>query len=513
MPDAPSATLLRATVLAPVIVVVVAVVAGMNAIDASPVGVFYDDALYAILGKALASGEGYRYLNIPGAPPATHYPPAYPWLLALLWKISPHFPENIALFKTVNAFLLGVVALFTYRFALRRLQMSPLVAGAAAIAATATIPPLVLSSAVLSETLFLALLLAVLPYLESATSQRGVRTAFIVGAIAGALCLVRSHAIALIGAVAVSYALRRLYKEGAIALGAGLLVLLPWLIWVQTHDPLVPAPIRGQYGSYTAWFLDGLRASGLGLLAPTIRDNVSTTYAILARSFSVARNAALDLLAVLAVLTLVVAGAFTFGKRARLTLLFVGLYFAIVLAWPFSPLRFVWGVWPLLVLLMFAGARELFFARAIRVARPIAATAIVIVLVGAIVFNTLGYTNAWWATVARSYTPRIRAQLDWVSNHTTPTDVVAGADEGAVYLYTGRRALPTTVFRAAEYFRAPAEDQSARDLDTMVQAFRPNFVLAWTVPMQAAAARLAAMRPPVLVYSDSMSGGRVYRPR
>ncbi len=511
MSDASSPQLLRATVLAPVVVVVVAVIAGMNAIDASPVGVFYDDALYTILGKALASGEGYRYLNVPGAPPATHYPPAYPWLLALLWKISPRFPENIALFKTFNALLLGVVALFTYRFATLRLQVPALMSAAAAIAATATIPPLVLSGAVLSETLFLALLLPLLPFLERATTRHGNRNAILAGAAAGALCLVRSHAIALVGAVAIGYLVRRLYKEGAFALAAGVLVLLPWLLWVQTHDPLIPAPIRGQYGSYTAWFVDGLRSNGLAILAPTVRDNLSTIYAILARSFSVARNGVLDALAVLAVGTLLVTGGFAFAKRARVTLLFLAAYLAIVLVWPFSPLRFVWGVWPLLALLMFSGARELWSAHAIRFAKPIAATAATIAIVGALAFNVLGYTNAWWATVSRSYTPRIRAQLDWVPKHTAPSDVVVGADEGAVYLYTGRRALPASVFRAATYFTSPSVEQDARDLDSMIQTFRPNFVLAWTVPTQAAAARLATTRPPALVYADSMSGGRVYR--
>jgi len=39
-----------------------------------PVGIFHDDGVYLILAKALASGDGYRYLHLPGAPLATHYP-------------------------------------------------------------------------------------------------------------------------------------------------------------------------------------------------------------------------------------------------------------------------------------------------------------------------------------------------------------------------------------------------------------------------------------------------------
>src|SRR6185436_3223086 len=66
--------------------------AALVAIDPLPVGVFYDDAQYLILAKALASGDGYRFINLPGAPAATHFPPGYPLLLALLWKLSPSFP-------------------------------------------------------------------------------------------------------------------------------------------------------------------------------------------------------------------------------------------------------------------------------------------------------------------------------------------------------------------------------------------------------------------------------------
>ena len=106
-----SAGTLRLARMAPWLVVAVAILAGVNAIDALPVGVFYDDALYVILGKSLSLGQGYRYLNLPGAPAATHYPPGYPALLAILWRISPRFPENIALFKMTNALLLGAVAL------------------------------------------------------------------------------------------------------------------------------------------------------------------------------------------------------------------------------------------------------------------------------------------------------------------------------------------------------------------------------------------------------------------
>src|SRR5512142_216136 len=80
------------------LVALCAVIAGVHAMTPSPVGVFYDDAMYVALGKAIAHGQGYAYLNLPDAPAATHYPPIYPLLLALLWRIAPSFPAHVVLF-------------------------------------------------------------------------------------------------------------------------------------------------------------------------------------------------------------------------------------------------------------------------------------------------------------------------------------------------------------------------------------------------------------------------------
>lgn len=60
-----------------------------------------------ILGKALATEQGYRFLHLPDAPAATHYPPVYPLLLTFLWKLAPSFPENVSMFLLANALLLS----------------------------------------------------------------------------------------------------------------------------------------------------------------------------------------------------------------------------------------------------------------------------------------------------------------------------------------------------------------------------------------------------------------------
>src|SRR5438477_8462030 len=98
----------------------VAFAAGIAAIDSRPVGVVHDDAMYVILARSLATGQGFRYLNLPGAPPATHFPPGYPALLALITWVLPAFPANIVAFKTMNAVLLAIGAVLVTRFARTR---------------------------------------------------------------------------------------------------------------------------------------------------------------------------------------------------------------------------------------------------------------------------------------------------------------------------------------------------------------------------------------------------------
>ena len=46
----------------------------------------FDGAGYAILGEALASGRGYREINLPDSPRHAHFPPGYPAALALVWR-------------------------------------------------------------------------------------------------------------------------------------------------------------------------------------------------------------------------------------------------------------------------------------------------------------------------------------------------------------------------------------------------------------------------------------------
>lgn len=71
-----------------------------------------DNADYYILGKALATGKGFRNISEPEQPLATHFPPGYPLIIAAVLKISP---DNIAAIKTLNGiFFYGSLVLLFF---------------------------------------------------------------------------------------------------------------------------------------------------------------------------------------------------------------------------------------------------------------------------------------------------------------------------------------------------------------------------------------------------------------
>jgi hypothetical protein len=200
-----------------------------------PVGAFQDDAIYTVLAKALATGEGYRLINLPGSPHATHYPPGYPLVLAGLWRIWPSFPDNIVLFKFANAVFLGLASLGVYALARRRLAWPPLAAAALALAGTLSIVVLLVTGVILSEPLFMALLFPALLLTESAVERPRAGRALRAGFLVGAVSLVRTIGGVALPAALLALLVRRRVRDGAaFAVGAGLL-LCPWQLGVNAY--------------------------------------------------------------------------------------------------------------------------------------------------------------------------------------------------------------------------------------------------------------------------------------
>src|SRR5271166_2973436 len=65
--------------------------------DMTKFGRLHDDGLLFVSAKSLAIGDGYRILSLPEQPAQTKYPILYPLYLSLIWRLNPHFPENLNL--------------------------------------------------------------------------------------------------------------------------------------------------------------------------------------------------------------------------------------------------------------------------------------------------------------------------------------------------------------------------------------------------------------------------------
>jgi hypothetical protein len=486
------------------------------AIGPWPVGVFQDDGVYVVLAKSLANGEGYRYLNLPGAPNATHYPPLYPAMLALLWKVWPLFPSNVVLFKFANAVLLGVAAAGTWRLARGRFGLGPVAAALATAAFTACAPVVLLSVMVLSEPLFLALLLPVLLLGERAAESGRDRDALAAGAAGAALALVRTLGVVVIPATALVLIWRRRWRAAAITVAAGAVVLLPWQLWVAAHAGEVPDVFLGKYGAYTAWLSDAVRAEGPRWLMKLVWFN---TAQIIAQGWA---TVAVDPLhpivrwsATVALATLFAAGWARMLRRAPVVAWSMAAYLALVVAWPFMPARFTWGIWPLVGCAFALGVDAVWRWRPPRryaPARLAALTVAFLLAVGYARYNALGVTRGWWTRVQQGVADRARPLAEWVVANTAPDAVLATDDDVLLHLYTGRRAMPNGAFTAQEHMRPQTPAFATATLRRILRTHRVDFVLVSTEYGTYAARGLVGGVPQELRLVRALSSGAVFAP-
>lgn len=498
--------------LTPLLTGAIVFLVGTLIVESYVVGVAHDDGMYVILGRALATGRGYRWLNLPGAPPATHFPPGYPAVLALLWWLFPQFPGNIAAFEFANALFMSLAAVGVFFFVRSRFGMSDIGSATLALAATLGIPTLTLTVLVMSEPLFLALLIPILLYAETIVDGgRQTRDVVALALLVGAATLVRTHGIALIGAIAIVLGLRRRFRDAAIFAIVAAVTLVPWQLWVAAHANVVPVTMRGNYESYGAWFVGGVRAEGVVLIERTLAQttsNLLTMFGVLlAPSMAgLARGTGVALLFALGAI-----GARTLWRRAPASALFLALYSTIVLVWPFWPQRFFWGVWPLIFVLPVLGVREAINWHPTnapsRTARIAALAAGVALAFGYSTYTVTGYRHQWWASIPRSVSDEVRPMLGWVAKRAPRHAVLATEAETSVYLYTGRPAVPVGTFTVDEFFVPRTPAQNAAVIDTVVSHYHPTAVVVSSGAMRDAVRELALSNPPKLAVVDTFPHG------
>ena len=202
---------------------------------------FHDDCVYYVSAKSLTDGGGYRIASLPGEPPQTKYPPLYPLLLSVAWRIDPNFPHNLPL-----AAWLSWLALPAVLIALSAYTVHMGIKGWRAwlLLVLFAVNPYIIwfSSQLLSELMFMALAFAAMLLIER-SAERNSRMGWAVaaGLVSGVSFLARTAGIVFLVVGFLYLWLRRSDRGNPAFIKPGLFAaaMLPfvagWAIWTRVH--------------------------------------------------------------------------------------------------------------------------------------------------------------------------------------------------------------------------------------------------------------------------------------
>ncbi|HVH38938.1 MAG TPA: hypothetical protein VM764_02855 [Gemmatimonadaceae bacterium] len=465
---------------APWIAAVIVLAAALATMTSDPIGVFYDDAIYLLTAKALAEGQGYVYAMLPGTPPAIHYPPLWPAILAVAWKVAPAFPANVAWLKLINPVILAFAAAFTVTISRRLFGLPWWLALGIAVLAFSSIPVLVLTNVLLSEPLFMMMILPTLYVAERFVREGGVRWALAAAAMAALIVLGRTVAGVVIIATVMVLLLDRRWRDVAVYCVVTALLLLPWQMLVWGAADAFPDELRGSYGPYLEWVMAGYREGGWPFLRDVIVSNTRDTWTMIGIFVSpLIRGTARAALAA-AFLSAALSGVaiLWFRRGLRLTALSVLGYLAVVLSWPFRVERFLWAIWPLLLVVAVVAAHEIVRELRSRSRPRLAMAAMLLASVlafGHATYNVRGHSRGWTRSASRDRSDLALNLVRYVNaDKRLEGRVIASEDAPMVALYTGLVVVPVDILTTREHLTPKSHAEAVDAIERIDRRFRPD---------------------------------------
>ncbi len=454
-------------------------------------GFFVDDGWYVLLAKSLATGQGYSLINSPSPGIFPLYPPAFPFLLSLVFRVVPLFPQNLWALKMVSIVAMLAVGFVTFRYCARQRQLPPYVALGLGLAVVLC-PPLVFlaTSTVMSESVFtLIFLLAVVVVEKSVQAARtgmlarAWQFAALGGALAAAGFLTRSIALALIAAGFLYFLKERLFKLALVFTGGVILIAGPWMIYSRTHQPTpeqrqeqgghIVLPYTEQFWQKRAGFEDSgaitaeelpkrvlnnsIEIAGrdvLHVLAAPVFEALRDPFAEIKRD-AVREGRTGEPLFFSFILCCLVLAGFIATIRERITMaeIAVPLSLVITILWPWETFRFILPLVPFLLLYTVLGVRWLHsLHQRMRQRHNIESLAAGMGLAVAVFLAISLYANVsyllkqyggdlaaksqWVQSFAEA-----EAMMNWVKNNVNENDVIVTNNPPLVHLYTGRKTV------------------------------------------------------------------------
>jgi hypothetical protein len=464
------------------IVLAGSVVLSLASLDPDRFGKYQDDTLLVTTAKALAIGQGYRIISMPYEPLQVKYPPFYPFLLSIIWRVNPHFPENVtammlfSILTTVSFLGISWRYLVNEEYASR--GQSLVIVALAAI----NWRILFLGTTVYSEMLYAFLSVGGLSLAESyGKGRKGWTTGVGSGVLMGLAFLTRTSGVVLLIAVALYYVLHKHpWKRFAPVLIGGLFVLV-WVGWCFAYSP--KAGSSGHYVS-TSYLHD--------FYAVIAEEQVISNSSILMAFLTiVATNFFMLILMSLPMVCLgldynwiqgsdgdfflikfgLVVFAFTFLAKGfmrqksggcRLLHLYVVSYLALHLVWPFTSYdRFLMPLLPFLLLFGIVEVTALIRSprnnlASGRLATVVSAAFIALVFTALVGVALSGYgsgirrslASASLTKTTKPPTSGDAEAIRWVISNTDTSDILVCYQDLLYYLYTGRKAVRSYLGRA-----------------------------------------------------------------
>jgi hypothetical protein len=430
-------------------------------------GRMHDDSIYFSTAKALAEGKGYVLISFPGTPPQTKYPILYPWLLSLVWRVNPHFPDNLVDGIRLTE-IFGCWSLVAGFLLLRKL---PSINEASALGLTAicAFQPIFLrlSGTIMSDVPFMALVLTALVLADSATRKDGPTISVIAAGVAAALSMgMRTIGVTVVAGIFLAALRRRAYRQAIIfiAVAASVVALEFWP--TMFHHTATPAlsgsnPLEPGWNQVLAYYTNYFNyAWRMGV--PTIwafLSMVRLNFLLLVSSpgYTLAGPATKWVSAFTAVLSVPIILGISRQRRwpcwgPIFYVLFC--YCVVLLIWPCpQPERFLLPFLPLLFAGFWLEMRRLEKTLLANLRGPapmqqrVAAGGIAFVLLSLFAFIGWKYVvsdprSLRLAAESRQHALEERKQAyEWVCEHTEPDVRIASYNDGVLYLYTGRQGM------------------------------------------------------------------------
>lgn len=478
----PPATALRSETLAVFVLVSLGLLL-FGSPDRLLVGSFNDDGVYVTLGKAIAEGEGYRSIHLPGSPVHTKYPPGLPALLALFWWIGGSLPAVVVLAHASNLLAVAGAAALSWWYGRAELKLSSVPLVVFGLGPFFLEAALHYNSLILSEPYFLlgwfAVLVVYSRLARNETARGRLRVACILGLLLAASSMFRIQGVVLAAAI---LALLAIERRGARAwLVCAIASTAPVIAWLLVHRTLRE---RGPVSSHPdeLSYVDWVRSQGdAGSVSGAIQSagrNIGEYAGTFAHYAS--GSDAIGSVLVVAFTVAAIVGIWRTRRHVAVLGATILAMTAVVLFWPFSQDRLALSVLPVIGLAAAAAADALLRAFSVRGRWIVTLTLVAlagVLAVRQVELRREALRGAEAGSPPATFSPSfvgyvnsryIESASHWLAAHAEPGDRVLTEFPAAIYLHTGLAAAGSMVADddvAEQVFHEPGEFLARRILE------------------------------------------------